>query len=131
MSEARSDALRPRERILLAARDLFHRYGIRGVGVETIAEAAGTNKMTLYRHFDSKDDLIVAYLRGVAAEVDEMWRDLERDHPVATQGPLEAGLLCAEECVASDERGCALANSAREPTPRHNPALPPIAELNT
>ena len=44
MSEARSDALRPRERILLAARDLFHRHGIRGVGVETIAEAAGTNR---------------------------------------------------------------------------------------
>ena len=41
MPEARSDALRPRERILLAARDLFHRHGIRGVGVETIAEAAG------------------------------------------------------------------------------------------
>ena len=47
MPEAHSDALRPRERILLAARDLFHRHGIRGVGVETIAEAAGSNKMTL------------------------------------------------------------------------------------
>src|ERR1700710_3004249 len=76
-----ADTLRPRERILLAARDLFHRHGIRGVGVETIAEAAGTNKMTLYRHFDSKDDLILAYLRGIAVEVDEMWRDIERDHP--------------------------------------------------
>ena len=53
---------RPRERILAAARELFHRNGIRGVGVDAIAEAAGTNKMTLYRHFDSKDDLIVAYL---------------------------------------------------------------------
>ncbi|HMF61880.1 MAG TPA: helix-turn-helix domain-containing protein, partial [Vicinamibacterales bacterium] len=81
MSVAHSDVLRPRERILLAARDLFHRHGIRGVGVETIAEVAGTNKMTLYRHFDSKDDLIVAYLRGIAVEVDEMWRDFERDHP--------------------------------------------------
>ncbi len=68
---APSDPLRPRERILRAARDLFHRHGIRGVGVETIAEAAGTNKMTLYRHFDSKDDLILAYLRGVAVEADK------------------------------------------------------------
>src|SRR3982075_2264785 len=103
MSEARSDALRPRERILLAARDLFHRYGIRGVGVETIAEAAGTNKMTLYRHFDSKDDLIVAYLRGVAVEVDEMWRGFERDHPGDMQAQLKAWLVCGGEGVASKE----------------------------
>ena len=49
---------RPRERIVASAQDLFHRHGIRGVGVDTIAEAAGTNKMTLYRHFGSKDELI-------------------------------------------------------------------------
>ena len=53
---------RPRDRIVACALDLFHRRGIRGVGVETIAEAAGTNKMTLYRHFGSKDDLILEYL---------------------------------------------------------------------
>ena len=47
-----------RERILVAAGDLFHKQGIRGVGVEAIAEAAQTNKMTLYRYFDSKDELI-------------------------------------------------------------------------
>ena len=44
-----------------AARDLFRKHGFRGVGVDAIAEAAGTNKMTLYRHFGSKDDLIAAY----------------------------------------------------------------------
>jgi AcrR family transcriptional regulator len=66
---------RPHERILAAARDLFHGNGIRGVGVDTTAEAAGTNKMTLYRHFDSKADLIVAYLRGVASDVETMWQD--------------------------------------------------------
>src|SRR5438477_5504396 len=38
----------PRERILAAASDLFYRNGIRAVGVDAIAEAAGTNKMTLY-----------------------------------------------------------------------------------
>src|SRR5258707_8460517 len=103
MSEARSDALRPRERILLAARDLFHRHGIRGVGVETIAEAAGTNKMRLYRHFDSKDDLIVAYLRGVAVEVDEMWRGFEGHPPGDMQAPLKGWLILAGECVTSEE----------------------------
>ena len=46
-------------RVFACAQDLFHRRGIRGVGVEeAIAEAAGTSKMALYRHFDSKDELI-------------------------------------------------------------------------
>ncbi len=63
-----SERIPPRERIIAAARDLFYRHGIRAVGVEAIAEAAGTNKMTLYRHFDSKDELVAEYLRGLAAE---------------------------------------------------------------
>ena len=49
----RTDGIPPRERILAVAADLFYRHGIRAVGVEAIAEAAGTNKMTLYRHFAS------------------------------------------------------------------------------
>src|SRR5260370_6786928 len=53
----------PRDRILAAAGELFYRHGIRAVGVEAIAEAAGTNKMTLYRHFSSKDALVAEYLR--------------------------------------------------------------------
>jgi AcrR family transcriptional regulator len=126
-----ADTLRPRERILLAARDLFHRHGIRGVGVETIAEAAGTNKMTLYRHFDSKDELILAYLRGIAVEVDEMWRDIEREHPGDMQGQLKAWLVCAEECVTSDERGCDLANAAVELTEDGHPGRRIIEELKT
>ena len=53
----------PRERILAVAAELFYRHGIRAVGVDAIAEAAGTNKMTLYRHFASKDELVAEYLR--------------------------------------------------------------------
>ena len=131
MSEALPGTLRPRERILLAARDLFHRHGLRGVGVEAIAEAAGTNKMTLYRHFDSKDDLIVAYLRGVAVEVDEMWRDFERDHPGDPLAQLKSWLVCAEECVTSDDRGCDLANAAVELTADDHPGRRIIEELKT
>src|SRR3954468_17302693 len=69
--------LPPRERILAVADDLFRRHGIRGVGVEAIAEAADTNKMTLYRHFQSKDELIAAWLRGVIGEKDRIWDELE------------------------------------------------------
>src|SRR2546429_5619579 len=72
---------RPRDRILAAASDLFYRHGIRAVGVEAIAEAAGTNKMTLYRHFDSKDELVAEYLRCLATEASRFWDDLEAPHP--------------------------------------------------
>ena len=61
----KDERIPPRERILAVAADLFYRHGIRAVGVEAIAEAAGTNKMTLYRHFASKDDLVAEYLRHV------------------------------------------------------------------
>jgi AcrR family transcriptional regulator len=122
---------RPRERILAAARDLFHRNGIRGVGVDTIAEAAGTNKMTLYRHFDSKDDLIVAYLRGVAADAETMWQDIAREHPGDMSAQLRSWLAKVAECVVADGRGCDLANAAVELTEDGHPARRVIEELKS
>ncbi len=53
-----------RQHILNTASDLFYREGIRSIGVDTIAEKAGVSKATLYRHFPTKDDLIVAYLEA-------------------------------------------------------------------
>jgi AcrR family transcriptional regulator len=51
-----------RERILATSYELFSRRGIRGVGVEEVIEQAGVAKATLYRHFASKDDLVLAFL---------------------------------------------------------------------
>ena len=67
--------------MLAAAADLFYRHGIRAVGVEAIAEAAGTNKMTLYRHFASKDELVAEYLRESAKLADACWDRFEQAHP--------------------------------------------------
>ena len=78
---AQACVLRPRERIVASAQDLFHRHGIRGVGVDAIAEAAGTNKMTLYRHFGSKDDLILEYLNYKGKKSDEIWAEIEAESP--------------------------------------------------
>ena len=52
----------PRERLLDTAYELFSRRGIRGVGIEEVIERAGVAKATLYRHFPSKDDLVLAFL---------------------------------------------------------------------
>ena len=51
-----------RERILATSYELFSHRGIRGVGVEEVIEQAGVAKATLYRHFASKDDLVLAFL---------------------------------------------------------------------
>ena len=53
----------PRERILEAAYELFSRHGLQAVGVNTVVEQSGVAKRTLYRHFVSKDHLIVEFLR--------------------------------------------------------------------
>jgi AcrR family transcriptional regulator len=53
-----------RDRIITAAATLFYGEGIRAVSVDAVAEKAGVTKRTLYYHFDSKDDLITAYLEG-------------------------------------------------------------------
>jgi len=52
-----------RDAILATAAELFFREGFRAVGVDTIIKQADVAKMTLYRYFPSKDDLIVAYLQ--------------------------------------------------------------------
>ena len=111
----------PRQRILHAARELFYRDGINGVSVEAIASAADTNKMTLYRHFSSKDELVAAYLRQLAEEGEALWDTARAAHPGDPQAQLRFLLKRASQFAAeSAGRGCALANAAVElAAPRH------------
>ncbi len=119
-SDAASAVPPPRERILAVAKDLFYRQGVHAVGVELIADAAQTNKMTLYRHFKSKDDLIVEYARGLAAEGDALWDRLATAHPDNPEKRLDAWVDHVEQVLTStNERGCALANAAVELQPDH------------
>lgn len=119
----------PRERILAAARELFYRHGIRAIGVEAIAEAAGTNKMTLYRHFASKDELVAEYLRLLSTEKDAVWTKLEADHPSDPCAQLQAWLQEAAMNVSDPKsRGCAVANAAVELPDKDHPARCVIEE---
>jgi len=117
-----------RQRILDIAGDLFFRNGYRAVGVDTIVKEAGIAKMTLYRHFPSKDDLIVAYLERVNLlfwdwfdKAIEAYEGSPREQLVAVFGALEK-LVKSPQCY-----GCAFLVAASEfpelDSPGHQVAL--------
>ncbi|HEX4554770.1 MAG TPA: TetR/AcrR family transcriptional regulator [Xanthobacteraceae bacterium] len=126
----KNDKIPPRARLLGAAGELFYRHGIRAVGVEAIAEAAGTNKMTLYRHFASKDELVAEYLRQEAHKADAYWDKLEAAHPGDPLAQIRAWVKAMAAHVANcEERGCALANAAVELPEKGHPARAVIEEF--
>src|SRR5262250_216382 len=123
VSIGKNERIPPRERILAIAADLFYRHGIRAVGVDAIAERAGTNKMTLYRHFASKDELVAEYLRRLADKASSSWDSLAAQHPGNPRGQLRGWLKDMASHVASgNERGCPLANAAVELPEKDHPA---------
>jgi AcrR family transcriptional regulator len=110
-------------------RRLFRRIGIRGVGVEAIAEAAGTNKMTLYRHFASKDELIAEWVRGIVEKKEAEWDDIALKHP----GDPEAQLVdwsrrVAKKFAEMEDRGSTLGNALAELPESDHPARRVIDE---
>jgi AcrR family transcriptional regulator len=122
---------RPRERIVTTARGLFHELGIRAVGIDTIAEVAGTNKTTLYRHFTSKDDLITECLRSRAQEARHWWAVLEARSPGDGPSQLRCWVAGVAKRLEDDSRGCAFANAAVELTEEEHPARKFIADFKT
>jgi AcrR family transcriptional regulator len=68
-------ATTPKEKLYATAARLFYQHGYRAVGVDAIAAESGVGKMTLYRHYPSKDDLIVAFLRQ---SNDDFWEYFEQ-----------------------------------------------------
>jgi AcrR family transcriptional regulator len=118
---------RVRDRIMQTASDLFYRNGIRAVGVETIASVAGTNKMSFYRNFSSKDELVAEYLRGEERECLLWWDATLAAHAGNPRLQVESlfDVLVKNTCEV-DSRGCALANAAVEITEPDHPARPVI-----
>ncbi|HSV46823.1 MAG TPA: TetR/AcrR family transcriptional regulator [Ramlibacter sp.] len=104
-----------RDRILLAAHDLFYRDGIRATGVDRIIAESGVAKLTFYRHFPSKDDLVRAFLehrhgRWMAWFVDALGR-----HGAVAGGGLTPLCPALAEWFADPAfRGCAFINAVAE-----------------
>jgi AcrR family transcriptional regulator len=80
-----------RDRILDTAYDLFSRHGVRAVGVDRIVAESGVAKMSLYRHFPSKDDLVLAFLEERERRWTHEWLGAE----VARREASAAGRLLA------------------------------------
>ena len=110
-----------RERVLEVAAELFYREGIRAVGIDTIIARSGVAKMSLYRNFASKDDLVVAFLEHRNA-IYWAWFDsalaLHPDDPRRQIADLFAAL--ARRVTGPRYRGCPFINTATEfPDPDH------------
>jgi len=119
------DANRPsaRTRIFDTASELFYRRGIRAVGVETIAAEADTTKMSLYRNFPSKDELVAEWLREHDARFWEAWEAMASRYPQDPRKQIGAAFALLAKHVADPRaRGCPMANAAVEITEKDHPA---------
>jgi AcrR family transcriptional regulator len=109
------------QHLLRAASELFYREGVRAVGVDAVVERAGVNKMSLYRQFSSKDDLVVAYLEESDRRFFERFDESLAKHP----GEPKKQLIqyfddLAGRASAENYRGCPFVNvSAEFPDPEH------------
>jgi len=112
-----------RKRIFDTASQLFYRKGIRAVGVETIAEEAKTTKMSLYRSFPSKDELVAEWLRDHDIKFWQTWDATSRKFPANPRKQLKATFtLLAKHVIDPQARGCPMANAAVELTDKDHPA---------
>jgi AcrR family transcriptional regulator len=105
-----------KDRIFEAAKKLFYKSGIRGVSVDAIAAEANTTKVTLYRVFSSKEELVVKVLEEQARRWQAWWDEIVMQHPGEPRSQIE-GLIdafCDEITGDSADRGCAMANTAVE-----------------
>lgn len=114
------------ERLLDTASRLFYERGIRSVGVELIAEDAGTTKKTLYDRFGSKDALVVLYLRRRAAHWQRRALAHLADHPQPGPERILSVFDALEGWLDRQERGCAFVNAYAEVGGTDHPALPLI-----
>jgi AcrR family transcriptional regulator len=115
------------ERLLSAASELFYSRGIRAVGVDLIAEVAGTTKKTLYDRFGSKDALVARYLRRRA----DRWHRFVQDHldryaPDAGVRRVLAVFDALDLWVVEQDRGCAFVNAYAEIGGTDHPGIPVI-----
>ena len=104
-----------RERILETADDLFYREGIHAVGIDTIIQKSGVAKMSLYRSFTSKDDLVAAYLESRGQRYWQWWDGVMARRPNQPRRQLhDLFEAIAVRARRPNFRGCAFLKAAAE-----------------
>jgi AcrR family transcriptional regulator len=129
------DSASARDRILNAAYDLFSRHGLQAVGINSVVEHSGVAKRTLYRHFASKDELIVAFLRMREERWTKEW--LQRAVEERASRPEERLLAIFDvfnEWFQDEElEGCSFVNALLEvenrASPVHHAAVEHLATI--
>jgi AcrR family transcriptional regulator len=117
-----------RERILAAADALFYAEGIRAVSADRIIAEAGVSKVTFYRYFPAKDDLVLAYLRGRADWERTLVEQARAAHPGDPAATLAAfAEAIAEVGCAPGFRGCPFINAAAEYADPEHPVRRTVA----
>ena len=111
-----------RDRIVDTAYDLFSRHGIRAVGVDRIVAESGVAKMSLYRHFRSKDDLVLTFLQERERRWTNEWlrAEVERRGATAGQRMLAIFDVFGEWFRIEDFEGCSFINVLLEFDDRAN-----------
>ena len=119
-----------RGRVLQAAYDLFCREGINAVGIDRIVAEAGVAKMSLYRHFRSKEELVLAVLdlREKLWRVEWLEAEVERRAPPGKARLLAIFDLFDEWFRRDDYEGCLFINTLLEVHDRDNPIHAAAAE---
>ncbi|MDR5855539.1 TetR/AcrR family transcriptional regulator [Caballeronia sp. LZ062] len=113
--QVRTDGATAQEQLLDAAQALFYREGVRAVGVDAVVERAGVNKMSLYRRFASKDELVVAYLERMDDRFRQRLEASFEKHPGEPEKQLvQAFDDLVERASAPDYRGCPFVNVSCE-----------------
>ena len=106
--------LSARERILLAAHDLFYRDGVRATGIDRVIAESGVTKVTFYRHFPSKNDLIQAFLDARHRRWIDWFTDALQRHGGGAKSATAVVMAMREWFESQTFRGCAFINSAVE-----------------
>jgi AcrR family transcriptional regulator len=104
----------PKDQVFQTASRLFYQSGYRAIGVDTIAAESGIGKMTLYRHYPSKDDLIVAYLKDSDELFWKNFEELTKDAPTAREKLLAFFDGLQEYATTPACYGCPFLNVATE-----------------
>ena len=112
-----------RQRILDTASTLFYERGVRAVGVDLVVDESGVAKTSLYRHFRTKDDLIVAFLEREDLEFWGQWDEVAARHAGDPAGEIEAHMRWIGKRLArANYRGCPQINVAAEFAEADHPA---------